>query len=149
MALANWSGRRIGLILAAGIALQIAVMVLPLVSATRRARSDGPRIHRERLARESYLKEADRADSISRQMQMARAREAGEYRVNRRGETTFAVVGMPSGRVDPATAAAMRASIQRVAYVFVGIQLGAIPLALLGLTLAWGLAQRNRLPAPV
>ncbi|MEO8623563.1 MAG: hypothetical protein ABI625_20970 [bacterium] len=146
VSLAQWSTRRLAAIWVAGIALQLALVIVPTVLVMRLVRRDGPRIQRESRQREAYLKGAERADSVSRAQQVALARESGNVKYTADGQPVFAIVGMPSGRPDSQTVAAFRLRTEREAWVFVAIQFGAVPLALLYLTLAWTLARRRNNP---
>lgn len=78
MSLAEWSPRRIVTIWAVGVALQVSMLVIPMLYATHLLRRDGPAL-RERV-------------SAYREREQAR-----QYRIAASGDTVFAVVGMPSG----------------------------------------------------
>jgi hypothetical protein len=142
MTLSRWTPRRMALLWVAGIAFQIALIAAPWVFAARYAQRELPRIRREVLANEAHMTAAERTDSISRAEQVAAARVAGDFHLRADGETLFAVVGMPSGRPTAQAVADFRASTQRTVVAVVAIQFGAIPLALVGLTLAWYFARR-------
>lgn len=143
MELRDWSPRRLTLVWVAGIALQLAIIIIPTALTLRRARREWPRLHQQVVAQRQRVEGSRLADSISRAEQMASARATGTFHLRANGETVFAVVGMPADEADPKRVAAMQRSIQRTAAVIVGIEFGAIPFALALLTLAWVLARRE------
>jgi hypothetical protein len=138
MSLSQWTPRRVAMIWVAGIALQIVLIVAPVVVAVRYAGSEGPRISREVAANNAHFTAVERADSISRAEQVAAARSAGNFHLRADGQTVFAVVGMPSRRPEPRRLDELRASTNAMLAVYCG----AIPLALIALTLAWFFARR-------
>jgi len=144
MSLSQWTPRRIAMIWVAGIALQIVLIVAPALVAIHFARTEGPRIRREVAANRLHYTVAERADSMSRAEQIAAARSEGNFHLRADGQTVFAVVGMPSGRPTPRTLADLRASMQRTVRAIIAVQFGAIPLALMALTLSWYFARRPK-----
>lgn len=143
MKLAQWTPRRVAALWAVGIALQLVVIIAPALYVAHVVRRDVTRLVQQDTAREARLKGSEQADSVSRIQQLASARAAGQFRLGADGDTVFAVVGMPSGRPDPQRMAALRRSMRRTVDVVLGIEFGTIPLALVGLTIAWFLARRR------
>jgi hypothetical protein len=143
MLLAQWSPRRLAAVWGIGIVLQVAIVAVPMAIAIHLVRRDGPRIRQQGIVREAQLKGSERADSVSRAEQIAAARAAGTFYFRADGQTVFAVVGMPSGRPDAQRVAALRRSMRQRVNVLLGVQFGAIPLALAALTIAWFAARRQ------
>lgn len=126
--------------MAAGIALQFVLIVAPVFFTMRYFRRELPRMQRQAAAFDAHYTAAERADSVSRAGQRATERAEGTYRLRADGQTVFAVVGIPSLR--PVTRGA-HTFISPVVGVVLGVQLGAIPLALIALTIMWYLARRR------
>jgi hypothetical protein len=126
MSIASWSGRRMLVLWAGGLALHAALLYVPLSWALRHAPVDRSRwaLMRERWS------VAERADS----MWMAAQRANGASGVNAAGDSVYATVSMPSGRPQANRA---RRGPPTWLRLFVATYLGGIPTALLALTGLW------------
>ncbi len=143
MTLSRWTPRRLAIIWLAGIALQVVILVVPAIVAMNLTRTMGPRFRREVAAQDAHYTVAERADSISRAKQVSDARATGNFQLRADGQTVYAVVGIPSGRPSQRSIDEIRASMQPLLGVILGLEFGAIPLALIALSLAWLVARKR------
>jgi hypothetical protein len=139
MALAQWSWRRMAALWGVGLALQLALVALPLLLLSAGA----PRILRQASGARERWAVAEAADARWAAEQRATALAQGPRIRTSRGDTLYPVVRVPSGRPDPARSAALRARLRRPARVLAAVQFGLVPLALVTLTGAWAFARRR------
>jgi len=142
MALASWPTKRILMMWAGGLTLQVLLILAPVLLA-RHLMANRAEMLRVGAEVDARWRTAELADSLSLAKQRAEARATGSYSITPRGETLFALVHMPSGRPDAAVAADLRQQMQRKVRYTTVIILGFIPTVLVILTLSWIIARHH------
>lgn len=141
MALGDWSGRRIVATWVIGLGLQ-AALLFSLVGLGRRfAERNAPRLHAQQAALDERWKVGEAADAASRSVQRAGAIAAGKYSVSPQGDTSIAVVVVPSLRPSEVSVSIDGAvTIPLISLVlFAGI-----PVILIAITTGWILSRRRQ-----
>lgn len=126
MNVSTWSRRRVVLLWVGGLALQAALIALPLWLAL----SNAPRARAQWASLSERMGIGERAESLS----VASQRAKGAVGVTPAGDSLYAVVHMPSGRTTDSVASPifqLTRSVLGFLYVF------GIPITLVVLTIRW------------
>jgi hypothetical protein len=142
MALASWSTKRILMLWAGGLVLQV-MLIVALVLVAQHLVDDSGELMRVEEEQHARWRAAELADSLSLAKQRADARVARTYRVAASGDTVFPLVHMPSARPNPITVAVRSAETSRSAQYFTVLLFGLIPTVLILVTLSWFVARRR------
>lgn len=145
MALAQWSTRRMAATWLAGLALQLALYIAPmLLTQTMMRNGTFDRVRSEGAAR------AER-DAVT---QATNAHWSAEQRANvepvrtAAGDSLFPIVSASSERLSAERQDDRRASAVRVTSAVSLLYFGLVPLTLLSLTVAWLVARRRAITVP-
>lgn len=142
MTLASWSPRRILALWAAGLVLQLLVILAPVLLA-RHLMAHRAEVLRLGAERDARWRVGELADSLSQSRQRAKSRATRTYSVTASGDTLFPLVGVPSGRPDPDRVAAHFERTKREAGYFAVVFFGLIPTLLILVTLGWMIGRRR------
>ena len=142
MALASWCTKRILVLWAGGLLLQVMLILVPVILA-RHLIANSSELLRVNAEQDARWRAGDQADSLSLARQRADARAAGTYSITTRGDTLFPLVRVPSGRPDSAALAAIGEQAHRKARYVTMILFGLIPTLLALVTLTWLIVRRR------